>query len=562
MPTIDTYTTSSLTARELIRLAHSGGAVYAGNYGVVADDTTDDTAALQAAVDACFGPYASPKAREDYRLLVLPPGIIKITSPIALSRGLNGGMIVGQGRFATQIRQNTSATSALVTNGCQYSHFANFMIRTEGGICFDLDYDGSGTNGCALQSNTFANIFFDAGDRAEAAAIGCRIGNGGYMGSENIFFNCFWIRCKYGINTLNFNALQNTIIGGNMQTNQWGVYAGSGSVTLIDSVGFQQSSQYDIEASASAYDTMVINSCRTESPNFVKPGSQGVVITGCTFQGPDTAGYFLFTNTSVATIKGCQISGPSSIGGKIKMGAGGHIDSCYWTNPDLDILDPIGPPTTVTFQNLSLNTTTYLPRGWIVGKYIHDEQIPNGTVKWNYNDKEASISLYGDDFCMVQLPSAGDSGIRANTSKSSGKWYWEVYLHYIAASSDGAGVANSTYSLTAALGDDTNGIIYLATGLLKYNNTTVGTFESYTTGDTICFALDKDNNKLWVRKNGGNWNNSGTDNPATNTGGYTISVTGDLFPTAYVSEDYGSQVFVPQSRRWKYTAPSGFSELT
>ena len=382
------------------------------------------------------------------------------------------------------------------------------------------------------------------------------------MGSENIFFNCFWIRCKYGINTLNFNALQNTVIGGNMQFNQWGIYAGSGSVTLIDSVGFQLSSQYDIEASASAYDTMVINSCRTESPNFVKPGSQAVVLTGCTQNAASTAGYFLFTNTASAKMVGCQAAGPSSLGGRVKMGAGGSIESCFWLNPDLDILDAIGPPCVVTFENLNLNTTQYLPKGWMVGKYIHSTDIPNGTVKWNYNDRETFVSLYGDDYCMVQLPSAGDSSVRANTSKSSGQWYWEKYIHYVAASADGAGVSNSTHGLTSALGGDTNGIVYLASGVLKYNNTTVGTFESYTTGDTISFALDKDNNKLWVRKNGGNWNNSGSDNPATNTGGYTISVTGALYPTAYVSEDYGSYVLVPQSRRWKYTAPSGFSELT
>lgn len=434
-------------------------------------------------------------------------------------------------------------------------------IVTDGGTCFDLDYDGSGTNGCALQSNTFFNIFFDAGDASEATAIGCRIGAGTYMGSENLFLNCFWIRCKYGINTLNFNALQNSVIGGNMQGCQWGIYAGSGSVTLIDSVGFQLSSQYDIEASASAFDTMVINACRTESPNFVKPGSQGAIITGCTQSTPSTAGYFLYSpGSGNVKLIGCQATGPSDLGGKVYMLSGGTIESCYWTNPDSDILDRIGNPRLIMIEDLRL-ASGRTAKGWMVGKYVHNTDIPAGTVKWNYSDRETNAQIYGDDLCVMRAAGTGDSCVRANTSKSSGKWYWEVYIHFLSTSGEGPGVANATFTLTDDLGGDTNGISYQST-VLRYNNTTVASVASYTTGDTLSFAMDKDNNKLWVRVNGGNWNNSGSDNPATNTGGTTISVTGALYPTSFIAIEGGSQVGVFQSRRWKYTAPSGFSELT
>jgi hypothetical protein len=45
---------------------------------------------------------------------------------------------------------------------------------------------------------------------------------------------------------------------------------------------------------------------------------------------------------------------------------------------------------------------------------------------------------------------------------------------------------------------------------------------SFTAGDIICYAIDLDNAKAWVRKNNANWNNSGTANPATNTGGLNL----------------------------------------
>ncbi len=45
---------------------------------------------------------------------------------------------------------------------------------------------------------------------------------------------------------------------------------------------------------------------------------------------------------------------------------------------------------------------------------------------------------------------------------------------------------------------------------------------TWTSGDTIDVAVSVINNKIWIRVNGGNWNNSPTDNPATGTGGQGI----------------------------------------
>jgi hypothetical protein len=75
-------------------------------------------------------------------------------------------------------------------------------------------------------------------------------------------------------------------------------------------------------------------------------------------------------------------------------------------------------------------------------------------------------------------------------------------------------------------------------------------------------AIDLVNSKGWFRINGGNWDGSGTDNPATNTGGINIAT---LFPTnaayalfcannnaAGVAANFGTSAF-------SFTVPSGFS---
>src|SRR5262249_31063882 len=74
----------------------------------------------------------------------------------------------------------------------------------------------------------FADMFFDGG------AIGVEIGHSGFMGSENLFLNCFWLgQTTAGLLTSNANALQQTVIGGDFQGCNRAIFAGAGSVPTI-----------------------------------------------------------------------------------------------------------------------------------------------------------------------------------------------------------------------------------------------------------------------------------------------------------------------------------------
>src|SRR5262249_12680324 len=151
-----------------------------------------------------------------------------ISTPIKLTK-LHGARMIGSGRFVTKI-VNVADGSVFATNGCGHSHFEGMYLQAsdKSSPVFDLNCDGT-HGGPALQANAFVDMYLDGG------ATGVDIGAGGYMGSENIFINCFWIfSAVAGLKTSNFNALQNTVVGGNLQTCNMGIWVSRGSVCVIE----------------------------------------------------------------------------------------------------------------------------------------------------------------------------------------------------------------------------------------------------------------------------------------------------------------------------------------
>src|SRR5262249_16203616 len=99
----------------------SADVVNAKAFGGPGDGTNDDTGALQNALDAAFGGAQAPIPQSSNRVLFIPSGNYRITSPLRI-RSMFGGVMVGAGRFATRIF-NAAGGSVLVTNGCQYCRF-------------------------------------------------------------------------------------------------------------------------------------------------------------------------------------------------------------------------------------------------------------------------------------------------------------------------------------------------------------------------------------------------------------------------------------------------------
>jgi hypothetical protein len=115
-------------------------------FGARGDSQADDTKAIQAAVDYCYGSSSDPHGTEKVntnRVLHLPPGNYRITSPIRFAK-LHGARIIGSGRFVTKI-VNVAGSSVFATNGCGYSHFEGMYLKAadKSSPVFDFNWDGT-----------------------------------------------------------------------------------------------------------------------------------------------------------------------------------------------------------------------------------------------------------------------------------------------------------------------------------------------------------------------------------------------------------------------------------
>lgn len=160
------------------------------------------------------------------------------------------------------------------------------------------------------------------------------------------------------------------------------------------------------------------------------------------------------------------------------------------------------------------------------------QALSTSFTTWNPADKGSGITLSGGN--LTATMTANNNMVRGVAGKSVGKWYFEARGATLNNTSQfNVGIANSSAALSGNdLGEDTGGYGYRANGTMNNNNGTLSPAPAaYAESNWVCVAFDGDNNKLWVRNGSGNWNNQviGSQNPATNTGGYAIAE-GTFFP--------------------------------
>ncbi|HWZ59583.1 MAG TPA: hypothetical protein VNW46_11470, partial [Gemmatimonadaceae bacterium] len=378
--------------------------------------------------------------------LYIPPGRYLINKPLRITH-LMGGRVIGGGRMSTVIIQMAAGTPVLTTNGISFSRIEGIAFhsgapvtfhgrwkagtaypagatvcaidggiwrataagtagttepswgsspaRESGGIVWErvppfalvtVDWDATSAGGWtgACQSNTFADCHFSGENRGVDFGVAIAPTGGNSMGSENLFTNCFWQWfTTAGFVTMGFNALQNTIVGGNFEgCPRYAVwfYKGAGAVY---STGFQNGflSQIamngsDIMFSNSTDDASVVTGCRTESGRFV-----------------------VVENYHKVSVRGCAIVPPMAV-----WTAGGHY--------------PAG--STVVGRAHTDGIAYYTTAGGIVGAtepaWGSAPSISDGTVTWlplNHNAVSgANLAL---DDCVVLYGRVGlDSNVVAN----------------------------------------------------------------------------------------------------------------------------------------------------
>ncbi len=115
--------------------------------------------------------------------------------------------------------------------------------------------------------------------------------------------------------------------------------------------------------------------------------------------------------------------------------------------------------------------------------------------------------------------------VRSSIGVSSGKWYAECKITTASATDHSNGVAFApATSISQSVGINDKSYGYFGSGLVKFNNSSVGgTYASLSAGDIIGIALDLDNNKLYFSKNGVFQNSGDPTSGATGTGAVSIT---------------------------------------
>lgn len=258
-------------------------------YGAVGDGVTDDTAAIQAAVDAAIssGDYTTT-ARHGIGAVYLPTGTYRITSPIAVRSVIDFHMY-GHGAESKLVAGGVGMVCLLDLNGVAHSSFCNFALT------------GSGSNTCtralwlrwngAYRSTT--SVYFDnllvrdlkylraAYEIGDASAAGVQVDTTSWS-----FCTAIGARTVGGGDTTNYqrgfligdgsaaNNLLHDFRGCTSAHNRWGVYNDQSQV-LWDG-GAVMANDSDIYTSSTGY-----NAFR----GFRSEGSNRLLETG----GPSSA---------------------------------------------------------------------------------------------------------------------------------------------------------------------------------------------------------------------------------------------------------------------------------
>lgn len=156
---------------------------------------------------------------------------------------------------------------------------------------------------------------------------------------------------------------------------------------------------------------------------------------------------------------------------------------------------------------------------------------------WNPADKSAGIVLSGGNLTAT---TTSFDGVRGVKGYGSGKYYFEYKVTSAwGSSSTGVGLCLASHSLPQTYSAPAGTAMVFGSGSLFVNGATPGpNLGIRAANDVIGIAVDITSGLLWFRVSpSGQWNGSGTPNPATGTGGFSLSgMPGTLYPL------FGAQV--------------------
>lgn len=178
-------------------------------------------------------------------------------------------------------------------------------------------------------------------------------------------------------------------------------------------------------------------------------------------------------------------------------------------------------------------------------------------------NKGVNVLLSNLNLTARKVSTPGWEMARSVVGVTSGKYYFEVTWDEFSGSFCGVGLGDQDASVSNFYGADGNGLIVVNNGEVYANGALVTTIQTSSEGHVSGFAFDITNRRFWMRTNGGNWNNSGTANPATNVGGvaFPAGMTGTYYAAVGVQIDPNDQMSINFGPTFVGAIPSGFSRI-
>lgn len=237
--------------------------------------------------------------------------------------------------------------------------------------------------------------------------------------------------------------------------------------------------------------------------------------------------------------------------------------------------DAIYAPTLVAAQTLLPNRHTdsdtfYAPTrrtGMGPSRIVDNDVIYASTIATvptlaTFNGTLVNTTISNGGLTATHSNSVDESGACSAQNKTSGKYFFEMTVNVTHGLNDSQGILLSTGTYGDMCTHGHNCFAVDQSGGIYSNNVKPGNFSSNTVNsDILDFAIDLTARLGWVRKNNGNWNESGTANPATGTGGFTIGA-GAFAPavgfggSGTIASDAVTANFGQSS--YAYAAPAGF----
>jgi len=187
------------------------------------------------------------------------------------------------------------------------------------------------------------------------------------------------------------------------------------------------------------------------------------------------------------------------------------------------------------------------------------------TATWNSADKNARITLSGGDLIATKSNGSSFAMLRATVGASTGKKFCSFVFDTANGQTFGLSLGGSSLADGVWAGSSTSSIGYYpaANGVFFSSSPFQTVSLGANTGHTYDLAVDLTNRLLWGRRNGGNWNNSGTADPATGVGGVDYSAVTQLagltlYPTGSMDSSGSGLTANFGASAYTYAAPSGF----